>query len=78
MQYILLGNSSLRISRICLGCMSYGTPGWLGWDWVLDEQDSEPFFRRAIELGINFFDTAEGYSNGRSEEITAFVMTVQK
>jgi aryl-alcohol dehydrogenase-like predicted oxidoreductase len=70
MQYILLGNSSLRISRICLGCMSYGTPGWLGWGWVLDEQDSEPFFRRAIELGINFFDTAEGYSNGRSEEIT--------
>jgi 1-deoxyxylulose-5-phosphate synthase len=70
MEYIRLGNSTLRVSRICLGCMSYGTPGWLGWDWVLGEDAAEPFYRRAIELGINFFDTAEGYSDGRSEEIT--------
>jgi aryl-alcohol dehydrogenase-like predicted oxidoreductase len=50
--------------------MSLGTPGWLGWDWVLDEQAAAPFFRRAVELGVNFFDTADSYSNGRSEEIT--------
>jgi len=50
--------------------MSFGQPGWLGWDWVLDENASAPFFRRAVELGINFFDTANTYSEGRSEEIT--------
>jgi aryl-alcohol dehydrogenase-like predicted oxidoreductase len=70
MEYIRLGSTQLRISRICLGCMSYGSPGWINWDWVLEEQAAEPFFRRAIELGINFFDTADSYSNGRSEEIT--------
>ena len=70
MEYINLGKTDMKVSRICLGCMSFGTPGWLNWDWVLEEQASEPFFRRAIELGINFFDTADGYSNGRSEEIT--------
>ena len=70
MEYTHLGKTQLRVSRICLGCMSYGNPGWLNWDWVLDEQASEPFFRRAVELGINFFDTADSYSRGRSEEIT--------
>ncbi len=69
MEYTCLGKTTLQVSRICLGCMSYGRPGWLGWNWVLDEQTSEPFFRRAVELGITFFDTADSYSDGRSEEI---------
>lgn len=70
MEYTYLGNTGLRVSKICLGCMTYGTPGWLNFDWVLDEEASEPFFRAAVEAGITFFDTAEGYSQGRSEEIT--------
>lgn len=70
MHYVHLGNTGLQVSRIGLGCMSFGTPGWLDWDWVLDEAASEPFFRRAVELGINFFDTSDTYSGGRSEEIT--------
>ncbi|MFZ6031379.1 MAG: aldo/keto reductase [Chloroflexota bacterium] len=70
MQYTSLGRTGLQVSRICLGCMSFGQPGWLGWDWVLDEEAAAPFFRRAIELGINFFDTSDTYSAGRSEEIT--------
>lgn len=68
MDYINLGRSGLKVSRICLGAMSYGTPKWR--DWVLNEEDSRPFFKRAIESGINFFDTADMYSNGMSEEIT--------
>ncbi len=68
MDYINLGRSGLKVSRICLGAMSYGTPKWR--DWVLDEDNSRPFFRQALELGINFFDTADMYSNGLSEEIT--------
>jgi 1-deoxyxylulose-5-phosphate synthase len=69
MDYIRLGNTGLKVSRICLGCMSYGEPKdrWL---WALDEEHSRPFIQRALELGINFFDTANVYSNGRSEEIT--------
>ncbi len=58
----------MTVSRLCLGCMSYGDPAWR--PWVLDEAASRPFFRRAIELGINFFDTADMYSLGVSEEIT--------
>jgi len=58
----------VTVSRLCLGCMSYGDPAWR--PWVLDEAASRPFFRRAIELGINFFDTADMYSLGVSEEIT--------
>jgi aryl-alcohol dehydrogenase-like predicted oxidoreductase len=58
----------VTVSRLCLGCMSYGDPAWRS--WVLDEAASRPFFRRAIELGINFFDTADMYSLGISEEIT--------
>jgi 1-deoxyxylulose-5-phosphate synthase len=63
-----LGATGLRVSRICLGMMSYGDPGWR--DWILDETDAEPFVRRAAEAGINFFDTADMYSLGMSEEIT--------
>ncbi|HEX2623401.1 MAG TPA: aldo/keto reductase [Phototrophicaceae bacterium] len=70
MQYRSLGKTGLQVSKIALGCMSFGTPGWLNWGWVLDEAAAEPFFRRAVELGINFFDTADSYSDGRSEEIT--------
>src|SRR5947209_2317269 len=62
-----LGRTGLKVSRICLGCMTYGTPAWR--PWVLDEESSRPFIRRALELGINFFDTADMYSRGVSEEV---------
>jgi len=68
MDYVNLGRTGLKVSRICLGCMSYGDPGWR--EWVLPEKDSRPFFERALDLGINFFDTADMYSLGVSEEIT--------
>lgn len=68
MEYAQLGRTGVTVSRICLGCMSYGTPSWR--PWVLDEQAAQPFFRRAVEAGINFFDTADMYSLGVSEEIT--------
>jgi aryl-alcohol dehydrogenase-like predicted oxidoreductase len=68
MQYTQLGRSGLTVSRICLGCMTYGTPKWR--PWVLDEVDARPFFRKALDLGINFFDTADMYSMGVSEEVT--------
>jgi 1-deoxyxylulose-5-phosphate synthase len=76
MKYARLGRTGLQVSRICLGCMSYGDPDAtiagqaLGWKWALREDESRPFFKRAIELGINFFDTANVYSFGASEEIT--------
>ena len=68
MDYVNLGSTGLKVSPICLGCMTYGTSKWR--DWVLDEDDSRPFFKRALELGINFFDTADVYSLGVSEEVT--------
>jgi aryl-alcohol dehydrogenase (NADP+) len=68
MQYINLGKTGLKVSRICLGMMTYGSPQWR--DWVLDETASRPFIQRALELGINFFDTANLYSLGVSEEVT--------
>ncbi len=68
MEYIRLGTTGLKVSRICLGCMTYGTPKWR--DWVLPEEASRPFFQRALELGINFFDTADVYSIGVSEQVT--------
>ncbi|HEV8578688.1 MAG TPA: aldo/keto reductase [Thermoanaerobaculia bacterium] len=67
MDYTRLGRAGLKVSRICLGCMTYGTSQWR--DWVLDEEASRPFIRRALELGINFFDTADMYSLGVSEEV---------
>lgn len=67
MEYVRLGKSGLKVSRICLGTMTYGSPKWR--DWVLDEEASRPFIRRALEAGINFFDTADVYSLGASEEI---------
>jgi aryl-alcohol dehydrogenase-like predicted oxidoreductase len=68
MDYVNLGTTGLKVSRLCLGCMSYGTPAWR--PWVLDEAASGPFFRRALERGITFFDTADVYSLGVSEEVT--------
>ncbi len=68
MEYTTLGSTGVTVSRICLGCMSYGSSEWRR--WVLDEQEARPFYRRAIEAGINFFDTADMYSRGVSEEVT--------
>lgn len=67
METTRLGNTGLKVSRICLGTMTYGSPNWR--DWVLGEEESRPFIKRALEAGINFFDTADVYSVGRSEEI---------
>ncbi|MEO8499503.1 MAG: aldo/keto reductase [Vicinamibacteria bacterium] len=69
MDYVKLGKSGLDVSRICLGCMSYGIPERGTHPWTLDEAGTEPFIRQALELGINFFDTANVYSDGTSEEI---------
>jgi 1-deoxyxylulose-5-phosphate synthase len=66
-EYVNLGRSGLKVSRICLGTMTYGTSKWR--PWTLDEEESRPFIRRALELGINFFDTADVYSLGVSEEV---------
>ena len=67
MDYIRLGSTGLKVSRLCLGTMTYGTPAWR--PWVLDEGASRPFIKRALEHSINFFDTADMYSNGTSEEV---------
>ena len=67
MQYVNLGRTGVKVSRLCLGCMSYGTPAER--DWMLNEEASRPFIQRALEAGINFFDTADMYSSGLSEEI---------
>ena len=67
MDYVRLGNSGLKVSRLCLGAMTYGSSKWRA--WVLDEDASRPFIKRAIEHGINFFDTADMYSRGESERV---------
>ena len=67
MQFVNLGSTGLKVSRICLGTMTYGSKKWR--EWVLEEEESRPFLKRALELGINFFDTADMYSTGVSEEI---------
>ncbi|MBC7926334.1 MAG: aldo/keto reductase [Bryobacteraceae bacterium] len=67
MNYVRLGATGLKVSRLCLGCMTYGSKKWR--EWVLEEDESRPFLQRAIEAGINFFDTADMYSLGVSEEI---------
>ena len=72
MEYVRLGRTGLKVSRICLGMMTYGDPGWRS--WVLPEEQSRPIIRRALEHGINFFDTADMYSLGVSEEITGRAM----
>jgi aryl-alcohol dehydrogenase-like predicted oxidoreductase len=69
MRYTKLGRTGLDVSRLCLGCMSYGEPGRGNHPWTLNETDSRPFLKRALDLGFNFFDTANVYSDGSSEEI---------
>ncbi|MFE4553296.1 aldo/keto reductase, partial [Streptomyces sp. NPDC056785] len=69
MQYVKLGSTGLDVSRICLGCMSFGVPGRGTHEWTLDDEASRPLIRRALEAGITFFDTANVYSDGTSEEI---------
>ncbi|RBI62187.1 aldo/keto reductase [halophilic archaeon] len=67
MEYTTLGDTGMEVSRICLGCMSFGTSDWR--DWVLDEEEGHEIIERAIDLGINFFDTANMYSEGESERV---------
>src|SRR5580658_2930432 len=69
MDYVNLGKTGLKVSRLCLGCMSYGVPDRGPHLWTLREEQSRPFIKRALEVGINFFDTANVYSDGTSEEI---------
>jgi 1-deoxyxylulose-5-phosphate synthase len=69
MNYVKLGRTGLDVSRLCLGCMTYGVPERGAHSWTLDEEQSRPLLRRAVELGINFFDTSNSYSDGTSEEI---------
>ena len=68
MEYVRLGSTGLKVSRLCLGCMTFGSSKWRS--WVLDEADAMPFFRKAVEAGVNFFDTADVYSQGESERVT--------
>jgi len=68
MEQVRLGNTGLKVSRLCLGCMTYGSPKWRS--WVLDAEASKPFFKLAVEKGVTFFDTANVYSIGASEEVT--------
>src|SRR5689334_18057804 len=67
MDYVRLGSTGMKVSRLCLGAMTYGDPAWR--PWILSEETSRPFIKRAIEHGITFFDTADIYSRGRSEEV---------
>src|SRR4051812_23296834 len=68
MDYVKIGRSGLEVSRLCLGCMGYAEPLGVR-PWALGEEASQPFFRRAFEAGINFFDTSNHYSEGSSEEV---------
>jgi aryl-alcohol dehydrogenase-like predicted oxidoreductase len=68
MEYVRFGNTGMKVSRICLGCMSYGGPTER-WQWAINEEQSRPFIKHALELGINFFATANVYSNGGSEVV---------
>src|SRR5574342_484620 len=67
-EYVNLGKTGMKVSRLCLGMMSYGSKQWR--PWVLEEEEAKPFVKRALEAGINFFDTADVYSTGESERIT--------
>ncbi len=68
MQYVKLGKTGMKVSRLCLGMMSYGSKKWR--EWILEEEEAQPFVQRALEAGINFFDTADVYSTGESERLT--------
>src|SRR6478735_2317478 len=67
MDYVRLGSTGMKVSRLCLGAMTYGDPAWR--PWILSEEQGRPFIKRALEHGITFFDTADMYSLGRSEEV---------
>src|SRR6201991_1863898 len=69
MEYVKFGKTGLRVSRLCIGCMTYGIPNRGPHPWTLNEEASRPLIRQALDLGINFFDTANVYSDGTSEEI---------
>ena len=69
MQYAQLGTTGLKVSRLCIGCMSFGGPDVAGYEWTRGYEDSKRIIDRAVDLGINFFDTADVYSHGKSEEI---------
>ena len=68
MEYVNLGKTGMKVSRLCLGMMSYGSKKWR--EWVLEEEGAKPFIKRALDAGINFFDSADVYSTGESERIT--------
>ena len=68
MQYVRYGSTGIKVSRLCFGCMSYGDPAWH--EWVLGDEAARPFFKAALEKGINYFDTSDLYSHGKSEEVT--------
>jgi aryl-alcohol dehydrogenase (NADP+) len=72
MQYVNLGRTGMKVSRLCLGMMSYGSKTWR--EWVLTEEEAKPFIKRALDAGINFFDTADVYSLGESEKITGSLL----
>jgi len=74
MEYVRLGKSGLKVSRICLGCMSYGVPTAGPHPWILDEERSRPFIKQALESGINFFDLANNYGDGTSEEVVGRIL----
>ena len=69
MDYVRFGRTGLEVSRLCLGCMTYGIPARGAHSWTLDEEKTRPLIRQALDLGINFFDSANVYSDGTSEEI---------
>ena len=75
MEYVRFGRTGLEVSRLCLGCMSYGEPQRGNHPWTIGEAESRPFLKRALDLGINFFDTANVYSDGTSEEIVGRALT---
>src|SRR5215472_17473537 len=72
MEYVRLGSAGMKVSRLCLGMMTYGSKKWR--EWVLEEADSKPLIKAALDAGINFYDTADVYSIGVSEEITGKVL----
>ena len=74
MKYVVLGTTGMKVSRLCIGCMSFGGPMSKGFEWTLDYEGSKKVIDKAIDLGINFFDTADVYSGGRSEEILGKVL----
>ena len=72
MQYVRLGSTGMKVSRLCFGTMTYGSKAWR--EWILEEDESQPFYRRAIDHGFNFFDTADMYSFGRCEELLGKIL----